>query len=256
MAAAPLTDLSDATHKVGGKVIAITGASGGIGEATARRLAAAGAKVVLGARRVDRLAAIAASIRSGGGVVETAGLDVTDRASMSAFVDLARTRFGRIDTLVNNAGIMLLAMMADLRTDEWDRMIDVNIRGVLNGIASALPHMQAQQSGHIVIVGSVAGQRVTPTNAVYAATKFAMRAIADGLRLEGGPIRSTLISPGAVQSELFDKIEHAGIRSAALSRFGDALPADAIARAIAYAIEQPDHVDVSEVTVRPMAQRS
>ncbi|MDB5584197.1 MAG: putative oxidoreductase [Bradyrhizobium sp.] len=238
------------------KVVIITGASSGIGEATARLLAKSGAQLVLGARRVDRLAAIAAEIEEQGGTAIAAQLDVTSRTSVEAFVEQACNRFGRVDVLVNNAGVMLLAPVADLRTDEWDRMIDVNIRGVLYGAAAVLPRMQAQGQGHIITIGSVAGHRVMPMSAVYSATKFAVRAFAEGLRLEGGTaIRSTLISPGAVATELFDKILHPEIQQMAKSRIDDALPVDSIARAIAFAIEQPAEVDVNEIIVRPLANK-
>jgi NADP-dependent 3-hydroxy acid dehydrogenase YdfG len=183
-------------------------------------------------------------------------LDVTSRDSMESFVETARSRFGRIDVMVNNAGVMLLAPLADLRIDEWDRMIDVNIRGVLHGAAAVLPRMLAQGSGHIVTVGSIAGHQVMPMNGVYAATKFAVRAIAESLRIEGGTaVRSTLISPGAVATELFDKILHPQIQQMAKARIGGALPVDSVARAIAFAIEQPDDVDVNEIIVRPLANK-
>ena len=238
------------------KVIAITGASSGIGEASARLLARSGAKLVLGARRLEQLKAIAVDIEAQGGQAVAVELDVTSRDSMGAFVETAHSRFGRIDVLVNNAGVMLLAPLADLRTSEWERMIDVNVRGVLNGIAAALPHMLAQGRGHVVMVGSIAGHQVMPMNGVYAATKHAVRAIAESLRLEGGSaIRSTLISPGAVQTELFDNILHPQIQAMAKSRIDAALPVDSIARAIAYALEQPDDVDVNEIIVRPMVHK-
>jgi NADP-dependent 3-hydroxy acid dehydrogenase YdfG len=238
------------------KVIAITGASSGIGEAAARLLAKTGAKLVLGARRMDQLSVIAKEIEAEGSTAVAVSLDVTSRDSMKAFVDVAISRFGRVDVMVNNAGVMLLAPFSDLRVEEWDRMIDVNIKGMLNGAAAVFPHMQAQQSGHFITVGSVAGHQVMPMNGVYAATKFAVRAIAESLRLEGGTaIRSTLIAPGAVATELFDKILHPQIKEMAKARQGSALPADSIARAIAYAIEQPADVDVNEIIVRPMGNK-
>jgi NADP-dependent 3-hydroxy acid dehydrogenase YdfG len=238
------------------KVVAITGASSGIGEATARLLAKSGARLVLGARRRDQLVAIAKQIEAEGGTAVPVELDVTNRASLQAFVQMALSQFGRIDVLVNNAGVMLLAPLSDLRTEEWDRMIDVNIKGVLYGAAAVLPHMHAQGRGHIVTVGSIAGHQVMPMNGVYAATKFAVRALAESLRLEGGTaIRSTLISPGAVATELFDKILHPQIQQMAKARIGSALRVDCIARAIAFAIEQPDDVDVNEIIVRPMANK-
>jgi NADP-dependent 3-hydroxy acid dehydrogenase YdfG len=238
------------------KVIAITGASSGIGEAAARLLAKSGARLVLGARRHDQLATIAREIEAEGGTALPVALDVTARASMEAFAAAARERFGRIDVLVNNAGVMLLAPFSDLRIEEWERMIDVNIKGVLYGAAAFWPHMQAQGSGHIVTVGSMAGHQVMPMSGVYAATKFAVRAIAESLRLEGGTaIRSTLISPGAVATELFDKILHPQIQQLAKSRISSALPVDSVAHAIAYAIGQPENVDVTEIIVRPMTNK-
>ena len=238
------------------KVVAITGASSGIGEAAARMLARSGARLVLGARRRDQLMAIAGEIEAQGGTAVPVELDVTDRASMQAFANAALSHFGRIDVLVNNAGVMLLAPLPDLQTEQWDRMIDVNLRGVLHGIAAVLPQMQAQGRGHIVTVGSIAGHQVMPMNGVYAATKFAVRAIAESLRLEGGTaIRSTLISPGTVATELFDKILHPQIKQVAKSRLHGALQVEFIARAIVFAIAQPDDVDVNEIIVRPMANK-
>jgi NADP-dependent 3-hydroxy acid dehydrogenase YdfG len=216
-------------------------------------LAKTGARLVLGARRTDKLSAIASEIDAAGGAAIATQLDVTSRASMNAFVDLARKRFGRIDVLVNNAGVMMLAPLAEVRYDDWERMIDVNLRGVLNGIAAALPHMLAQGSGHIVMIGSTSGRRVAPMGGVYAATKFAVRAIAESVRIEGGSaVRSTLISAGATQTELVDGVDHPMIREALLARRNDMLTADAVARAVAYAIEQPREVDVSEILVRPL----
>jgi NADP-dependent 3-hydroxy acid dehydrogenase YdfG len=235
------------------KVIAITGASSGIGEAAARLLAATGAKLVLGARRTDKLSAIADEIQAQGGTAVATALDVTSRASMDAFVELAGERFGRIDVLVNNAGVMMLAPLAEARQDDWERMIDVNLRGVLNGVAAAFPRMLAQQSGHIVMIGSTSGRRVAQMSGVYAATKFAVRALAESVRLEGGSaVRSTLISAGATQTELVEKIDHPMLREALRARWNDTLPVDSIAQAIAYAIAQPHAVDVSEILVRPL----
>jgi NADP-dependent 3-hydroxy acid dehydrogenase YdfG len=240
-----------------GKVIAITGASSGIGEAAARLLAKSGHRLIIGARRKDQLAAIAQDIEAQGGVAVPIELDVTNSESAKAFVEFAVSRFGRIDVLVNNAGVMYLAPLSDLRVNEWDRMIDVNIKGLLNGAAAALPHMQAQQSGHLITIGSIVGHRVGPMNGVYAATKFAARALAESFRLEGGAaIRSTLISPGAVATELFDKILHPQIQELAKSQLDKSLPAEAIARAIAFAIDQPDDVDVNEILVRPIANKT
>lgn len=239
------------------KVIAITGASSGIGEAAARLLAKSGHKLVIGARRMDQLATIASKIEATGGVAIPLELDVTNRESAKAFVASAVSRFGRIDVLVNNAGVMYLAPLTDLRVDEWDRMIDVNIKGLLNCAAAALPYFQTQQRGHFITLGSIAGHRVGPMNGVYAATKFAAHALAESFRLEGGAaIRSTLIAPGAVATELFDKIPHPQIQELAKSHLDKSLPADAIARAIAFAIEQPDDVDVNEILVRPIANKT
>lgn len=245
--------MSDVQANVQDRVIAITGASSGIGEATARRLGAAGARLVLGARRTDRLQALAAGIEAGGGTAIWQQLDVTDRASVAAFVETAVARFGRIDVLVNNAGIMPLSPLAALQTDEWDRMIDVNLRGVLNGVAAALPRFVAQGSGHFVNVASLGAHYVVPTGAVYCATKFAVWAVTDGIRREHDDIRATIISPGVVESELADTITHPGTIDAMASFRATMLKADAIARAIVYAVSQPAEVDVSEIVVRPTA---
>jgi NADP-dependent 3-hydroxy acid dehydrogenase YdfG len=238
---------------IGGKVVAITGASSGIGEATARRLAAEGAKVVLGARRTDRLEALAREIAETGGEVRFRALDVTHREDVRGFIDFAREVFGRVDVLVNNAGVMPLSALGALKMDEWDRMIDVNIRGVLHGIAAALPEMEAQGSGQIINLSSIGGHAVSPTAAVYCATKFAVRAISDGLRQETANVRVTVISPGVTTSELADWISDDAAREAMRSFRAVAIPADAIAGAIAYAVSQPDSVDVSEIIVRPTA---
>jgi NADP-dependent 3-hydroxy acid dehydrogenase YdfG len=240
---------------VKGKVVAITGASSGIGEAAARSLAAAGAKVVLGARRLDRLEAIAAGIRRDGGEVELQVTDVSKREDLTRLVKKAQERFGRLDVLIGNAGLMPLSPLDDLRVDEWDRMIDVNIKGVLYGIAAALPVFRAQGSGHFINVSSVAGHRVSPTTAVYSATKYAVRAISEGLRQEAGDkIRVTIISPGAVESELAETISNADVKKRILDYRKMAIPAEAIAAAMAYAISQPANVDVNEILIRPTAQ--
>ncbi len=233
------------------KVVLVTGASSGIGAATARELAAAGAQVVLGARRLDRLEALKAEIEAAGGVALAQALDVTSRRDMAAFVEAARARFGRVDVLVNNAGLMPLSPLAALKVDEWDRMIDVNIRGVLYGIAEALPVMEAQGGGQIVNIASTAGHQVLPSAAVYCGTKFAVRAISEGLRLETKRVRVSVVSPGPTESELADTITH-GPTAAFIAEFRKtAIPADAIARAVRFAIEQPDDIDVNEVIVRP-----
>jgi NADP-dependent 3-hydroxy acid dehydrogenase YdfG len=240
---------------VKGKVVAITGASSGIGEAAARLLAAAGAKVVLGARRTDRLAAIAGDIRKNKGEVEFQALDVTKREDWALFVEKAQDRFGRLDVLVNNAGLMPLSPLDDLKVDEWDRMIDVNIKGVLYGLTAALPVFRKQESGHFINISSVAGHRVTPTAAVYSGTKFAVRAISEGLRQEvGDKIRVTIISPGAVESDLAETITNPAVKKRIDDYRKMAIPANAIAAAMAYAIGQPDNVDVSEILIRPTAQ--
>jgi NADP-dependent 3-hydroxy acid dehydrogenase YdfG len=238
-----------------GKVIAITGASSGIGEGVARLLAERGAKIMLGARRTDRLERLAAEIVARGGVAQFRQLDVTDRADFEAFVAATEQAFGRIDVLVNNAGLMPLSLFTSLKVEEWDRMIDVNVRGVLHGIAAALPRMKAQGSGHFVNISSVGGYRVWPTCGVYSATKYAVRAISEGLRLENDDIRVTVVSPGVVESELAHTITDPVAASAMVDFRSVALTPDAIARAIAYAVEQPEDVDVSELIVRPVRSR-
>jgi NADP-dependent 3-hydroxy acid dehydrogenase YdfG len=238
------------------KVVLITGASSGIGEATARLLARQGLQVVLGARRIDRLEAIAAEIRDKGGVAEYRALDVTSLEAMQAFVAFAKDRFGRVDVVVNNAGVMPLSKLEALKIDEWNRMIDVNIRGVLHGIAAALPLFKQQQSGQFVNLSSIGGHNVYPTAAVYCATKFAVWAISEGLRQEPTDIRVTIISPGVTQTELASTTTDA-VAAQWLEEFrGAMIPADAIARAIAFAIEQPAEVDVNEIIVRPIGQMS
>ncbi|MEU6328125.1 SDR family oxidoreductase [Streptomyces sp. NPDC047049] len=236
------------------KVVAITGASSGIGEATARRLAADGHRVFLGARRTGRLERLVEEITKEGGTAAFAELDVTDAADMRAFVEAALRRYGRIDALVNNAGVMPLSPLEALKTDEWDRMIDVNVRGVLHGIAAALPAMRTQGGGHFVNIASVGAYEVSPTAAVYCATKFAVRAISEGLRQESaGDIRVTLVSPGVTESELADSISDPAAKEAMKTYRAVALPASAIAEAIAYALAQPPQVDVNEIVVRPTA---
>jgi NADP-dependent 3-hydroxy acid dehydrogenase YdfG len=223
-----------------GKVIAITGASSGIGEATVRLLAAQGAYVILGARRGDRLAALAAEIGFNGGEARWQTVDVTDRADTKRFVDEAHAWRGQLDVLINNAGVMPLSPLEALKVDEWDRMIDVNIRGVLHGIAAALPHMRARRRGQIVNLSSIGGHAVSPAAAVYCATKFAVGAISEGLRQEvGADIRVTVISPGVTTSDLAESISDASAREAMRDFRRIAIPADAIARAIAYAVAQP-----------------
>lgn len=235
------------------KVILLTGASSGIGEATARHLAAAGHRLVIGARRVERLHALSDELRVRGAVVDSLALDVTRLDDLQKMAELALERHGRVDVLINNAGIMPLSPLAALKIDEWNRMLDVNVRGVLHGIASVLPIMQAQGRGQIVNVASIGAHAVSPTAAVYCASKYAVRAISDGLRQETDVIRVTVISPGVVESELADHITDETARAAMRDFRRIALPPEAVARAIAYAVAQPDDVDVSEVIVRPTA---
>jgi NADP-dependent 3-hydroxy acid dehydrogenase YdfG len=236
------------------KVVVITGASSGIGEATARLLAKNGIKVVLGARRTDRLEAIAKDIHADGGIAEYQTLDVTQRSQMEEIVQFALSKFGRLDVLINNAGVMPLSTLDRLKVKEWDRMIDVNIKGVLYGIAAVLPIMQAQKSGQIINLSSIGGHAVYPTAAVYCATKFAVGAISEGLRQEvGGDIRVTVISPGTTQSELADSISDETAKKGMEEFRRIYIPANAIARSILFAIAQPDDVDISEIIVRPTA---
>jgi NADP-dependent 3-hydroxy acid dehydrogenase YdfG len=238
-----------------GKVVVITGASSGLGEATARHLASKGASVFLGARRLDRLQAVVVDIQRAGGRAAAMRVDVTRRAEVDAFVQAATEKFGRMDVLVNNAGLMALAPIAKTLVDEWDRMVDINIKGVLYGIAAALPVFARQKGGHIINIASVAGHKVSMGGAVYCATKHAVRVISEGIRQEVDGIRTTIISPGAVQSELplgiSDPETAAGTKE--FYRL-TAIPADAVARAIAFAIEQPADVDINEILLRPTAQ--
>ncbi|SEG95803.1 NADP-dependent 3-hydroxy acid dehydrogenase YdfG [Nonomuraea solani] len=238
------------------KIILVTGASSGIGQATALRLAGEGHHLVIGARREDRLAAIAEEIRAAGGGVDVHRLDVTDRKDVAAFADAAVRRHGRIDVFVNNAGVMPLSRLDALLVEEWDRMIDVNVHGLLNGIAATLPHFQRQGGGHFVTVASIGAHQVVPTAAVYCATKYAAWAITEGLRLEADPsIRVTTISPGVVESELAGTITDPDAQAAMRVYRSDSIPADSIAGAISYAIGQPADVDVNELVIRPARQR-
>jgi len=240
-------------QNVRNKVVLITGASSGIGEATARALARHGATVVLGARRLARLEELASEITAAGGKAAARALDVTRLADVQSFADAALTQFGRIDVIVNNAGVMPLSPLAALKTDEWDRMIDVNIRGVLHGIAAVLPTMQKQGSGHIINLSSIGGLYVVPTAAVYCATKYAVRAITDGLRQEHTDLRVTCVYPGVVESELADSITDASAAQAMRSFRQVALKPEAIANAIVHAIAQPADVDTTDIVVRPVA---
>ncbi|RXT06473.1 SDR family oxidoreductase [Ammoniphilus sp. CFH 90114] len=241
------------------KVVIITGASSGIGEATAYELAKYGAKVVLAARREDRLIQIKQNIEKLGGTAIYQVTDVTKRTDMEKVAQTAIQQYGNIDALINNAGVMPLSFMNKLKVDEWDRMIDVNIKGVLYGIAAVLPHMEERKQGHIVSISSVAGHEVHVGGAVYSGTKYAVRAITEGLRKEQAHnnIRTTIISPGAVVTELTETITDIKIKELLRKRFEDtqSMEGEDIARAIRYCLEQPDHVSVNEIIVRPTQQK-
>ena len=240
-----------------GKVVVITGASSGMGAAAARHLAAQGATVVLGARRVERLQALAGEITAAGGKALAVETDVTDRGQMQRLVDAAVVTYGRIDVLVNDAGIMPLSPLERLKVDEWDRMIDVNLKGVLYGIAAALPHMNAQRAGHIINLSSVAGHKLFGGSAVYSATKFGVRALSEGLRQEVKPynVRTTIISPGAIKTELLDHISETDVQQANRDHVGQVgVPADSFARVVAFAISQPEELDINEILFRPTSQ--
>lgn len=242
------------SENIEGKVVVITGASSGLGAETARHLVKAGARVVLGARRLDRLEALASELGlDTQAIVET---DVTECGQVKALVERAVELHGRIDVLVNNAGLMPSSMLDKLKIDEWDRMIDVNIKGVLYGIAAVLPHMQKQKSGHIINVSSVAGHKVGPGGAVYAGTKWAVRAISEGLRQEvkAYNIRTTIVSPGAVATELTDTITDQDVAAGMKQVYEAAIPASSFARIVAFAISQPEDVDINEVLFRPTSQ--
>jgi NADP-dependent 3-hydroxy acid dehydrogenase YdfG len=239
------------------KVVVITGASSGIGESTAKLLAREGAKVVLGARRKDRIDALVREISASGGKAVGFPVDVTKRTEVEAFVKGAIETFGRVDVIVNNAGIMPIAPMEALKVEEWDRQIDVNIKGVLYGVAAVLPQMQKQRSGHIINIASVIGIKVfAPGGVVYSAVKAAVRTLTEGLRMElhSQNIRCTIVSPGAVATELPESSSDEETRKHLREFYKMAIPADSIARAIAYAIAQPAEVEVDEVVIRPIAQ--
>ncbi|SDC91372.1 SDR family oxidoreductase [Rhodococcus tukisamuensis] len=236
------------------KIVLVTGASSGIGEATARRLAADGHHVILGARRVDRLVALVTELKEAGHSAEYAQLDVTDLDNVRAVVTDVLTRHGRIDVLVNNAGVMPLSLVQDLRIDDWNQMIDVNLRGVLHGIAAVLPGMRQRGAGHIVNIASTAANRVDSPGVVYSATKYAVRAVSEGLRQETTDIRVTVISPGLTRTELTQAGGDTQVQGAmrdAVEEVG--IDATAIAAAIAYAVGQPADIDVNEIIVRPTA---
>lgn len=243
------------TENINQKVVVITGASSGLGEAAARRLAKDGARLVLGARRIDRLETLAKELSLGDGAVLKT--DVVDRDQVKQLVDRAFALHGRIDVLINNAGLMPQSLLENLKVDEWDRMIDVNIKGVLYGIAAALPYMKAQKSGHIINVSSVAGHKVGPGGAIYSATKHAVRVISEGLRQEVKPynIRTTIISPGAVATELPNTITDAEVAGRVRELYDQvAISPDSFARCVAFAIDQPEEVDINEILYRPTAQ--
>ena len=240
----------------GGKVVVITGASSGLGEAAARFLAARGANVALGARRVDRIRALADELTRGSGKALAISTDVTRRDEVQALVDAAVHTYGRLDVMINNAGLMPQSPLERLKVDDWDRMIDVNIKGVLYGIAAALPYMKQQKAGHIINVSSVAGHKIRAGGAVYSATKHAVRVISEGLRQEVKPynIRTTVISPGAVDTELPNSITEPDIAENIRKVYQFAIPAESFARAVAFAMAQPEDVDVNEILYRPTRQ--
>jgi NADP-dependent 3-hydroxy acid dehydrogenase YdfG len=250
--------MSNTSNHIAGKVVVITGASSGLGEATARHLSAQGATVVLGARRSERIQALADELTQNGGQALAVATDVTDHKQVKHLVDTAIEQFGRIDVMINNAGLMPHSPLERLKLEEWDRMIDVNIKGVLYGIAAALPQMQQQKFGHIINISSVAGHQIRSGGVVYAATKHAVRVISEGLRQEVKPynIRTTIISPGAVATELPDSITEPDV-SANIHKFYDefALPADSFARTVAFAMSQPEDVDINEILFRPTRQQ-
>jgi NADP-dependent 3-hydroxy acid dehydrogenase YdfG len=242
------------TDGIKDKVVVITGASSGLGEAAARRLAQYGAKLVLGARRLDRLRALAKELALGGdAVVQT---DVSQYEQVKRLVDHAVKSHGRIDAIINNAGLMPLSPLDRLKIDDWEKMIDVNIKGVLYGVAAALPHMKAQTSGHIINVSSVAGHKVRPGSTVYSATKSAVRVISEGLRQEVKPynIRTTIISPGAVASELPESVTEPDVAENVRKVYESAIPADSFASMVMFAMSQPEDVDVNEILFRPTRQ--
>ncbi len=243
-------------NNIAGKIVVITGASSGLGEATARHLSEQGAVVVLGARRIDRINALAKELAGSEGKAFAVQTDVTQCEQVKKLVETAVEKYGRIDVMINNAGLMPHSPLERLKIDDWDRMIDVNIKGVLYGIAAALPYMQKQKSGHIINVSSVAGHKVRPAGAVYAATKHAVLALSEGLRQEVKPynIRTTVISPGAIATELPNSVTEPDIADNVREIYEIAIPADSFARAVAFAISQPDDIDVNEILFRPTRQ--
>ncbi|MBH3437426.1 SDR family oxidoreductase [Pseudomonas luteola] len=244
------------SNNIEGKIVVITGASSGLGEATARQLSEMGATVVLGARRLERIQALADEINGNGGKALAMKTDVTDSAQVKALVEKAIATYGRVDTLLNNAGLMPHSPLERLKIEDWDRMIDVNVKGVLYGIAAVLPHMSERKAGHIINVSSVAGHKVRAGSTVYSATKHAVRIISEGLRQEVKPynIRTTIISPGAVATELPDSITEQDVAENVRKFYEIAIPADSFARAVIYAMSQPDDVDINEILFRPTLQ--
>jgi NADP-dependent 3-hydroxy acid dehydrogenase YdfG len=244
------------SNNIEGKVVVITGASSGLGEATARLLSSQGAIVALGARRIDRIESLADELTVKGGKALALATDVTRCDQVKRLVDAAVQTYGHIDVMINNAGLMPHSPLERLKIEDWDRMIDVNLKGVLYGIAAALPHMQRQKAGHIVNVSSVAGHKVRPGSAVYAATKHAVLALSEGLRQEVKPynIRTTVVSPGAVATELINSVTEPDIAESVRKIYEIAIPADAFARMVAFAISQPEEVDVNEILFRPTRQ--
>jgi NADP-dependent 3-hydroxy acid dehydrogenase YdfG len=245
------------SNNIAGKVVVITGASSGLGEATARLLSSQGASVVLGARRVDRLKSLADELTQKGGKALAVATDVTNSDQVKSLVEASVQKFGRIDVMINNAGLMPLSLLERFKIDDWNRMIDVNIKGVLYGIAAALPHMKKQKSGHIINVSSVAGHEVRPGSVVYSATKHAVRVISEGLRQEVKPynIRTTVISPGAVATELPNSITEPDVAENIQKFYEEfAIPAESFAQAVLYAMSQPDEVDINEILFRPTRQ--
>lgn len=244
------------SKNIEGKVVVITGASSGLGNATARHLCAQGGIVVLGARRVDLITALADDLAAQGRKALAIATDVTHYDQVQKLVDAAVQTFGRVDVMINNAGVAPISQLERIKVDEWDQMIDVNIKGVLYGIAAALPYMKQQKAGHILNVSSVAAYTITPATAVYSATKQAVRALSEGLRQEVKPynIRTTVISPGAIATELPNGVSEPEIAEAVRGFYEIALPAESFAQAVAFAISQPDEVDVNEILFRPTRQ--
>ena len=240
------------------KTVIVTGASSGIGEATAEKLAASGAQVVLSARRTDRLKELQSKIEKNGGKALVVTADVTKKEDWKNLIAETHKAFGKVDVLVNNAGLMPLSFIENLKTDEWDKMVDVNIKGVLNGVASVIPDMKENKSGHIINISSVAGRKVMPSGAVYCATKYAVRALSEGIRQEMGPkynTKVTAIEPGFVDTELTNTITDEDVQNM-MSQFEDLTPLQAqdIANAIHYALTQPEHSSVNEILIRPTTQ--